>query len=94
LSGYWPFDEGLVDKSGNGNDGKIIPLAVSIVFSADGKLFYSVRDAGEIKIAKPISTTLKEPFVTLQDPSTSAHQEILGITLDPNFAANHFVLHQ
>ena len=25
LSGYWPFDQGLMDKSGNGNDGKIIP---------------------------------------------------------------------
>jgi glucose/arabinose dehydrogenase len=34
---------------------------------------------------------LKEPFVRLQDPSTNAHQEILGITLDPNFAVNHFV---
>lgn len=91
LSGYWPFDEGLTDKSGNGNDGKIIPLAVSMVFSPDGKLFYSVRDAGEIKIAKPISTVLKEPFIRIQDPSTNAHQEILGITLDPNFAVNHFV---
>jgi glucose/arabinose dehydrogenase len=91
LSGYWPFDQGLMDKSGNGNDGKIIPLAVSMVFSPDGKLFYSVRDAGEIKIAKPIPTVLIEPFVRLQDPVTDAHQEILGITLDPNFAVNHFV---
>ena len=80
-----------MDKSGNGNDGKIIPLAVSMVFSPDGKLFYSVRDAGEIKIAKPIPTVLIEPFVRLEDPATDAHQEILGITLDPNFAVNHFV---
>ena len=91
LSGYWPFDEGLIDNSGNRNDGKIILLATSMVFSPDGKLFYSVRDAGEIKIAKPISTVLEEPFVRLQDPSTNAHQDILGITLDPNFATNHFV---
>ena len=91
LSGYWSFDEGLMDKSGNGNDGKIILLATSMVFSPDGKLFYSVRDAGEIKIAKPISTVLKEPFVRLQDPSTNTHQDILGITLDPNFGTNHFV---
>ena len=46
LSGYWPFDEGLIDNSGNRNDGKIILLATSMVFSPDGKLFYSVRDAG------------------------------------------------
>ena len=62
-----------------------------MVFSPDGKLFYSVRDAGEIKIAKPISTVLQVPFVKLQDPSTNAHHDILGITLDPNFAINHFV---
>jgi glucose/arabinose dehydrogenase len=91
LSGYWPFDEGLIDNSGNRNDGKIILLATSMVFSPDGKLFYSVRDAGEIKIAKPISTVLEQPFVRLLDPSTKAHQDILGITLDPNFATNHFL---
>lgn len=91
LSGYWPFDEGLVDNSRNRNDGKIVLLATSMVFSPDGKLFYSVRDAGEIEIAKPISTVLEEPFVRLQNPYTNAHQDILGITLDPNFATNHFV---
>jgi glucose/arabinose dehydrogenase len=91
LSGYWSFDEGLIDNSGNRNDGKIILLTTNMVFSPDGKLFYSVRDAGEIKIAKPISTVLEVPFVRLQDPSTNAHQDILGITLDPNFTTNHFV---
>lgn len=91
LSGYWSFDQGLIDNSGNRNDGKIILLATSMVFSPDGKLFYSVRDAGEIKVAKPITTVLEEPFVRLQDPSTNAHQDILGITLDPNFSTNHFV---
>jgi glucose/arabinose dehydrogenase len=91
LSGYWPFDDGLMDNSGNSNDGKINLLATSMVFSPDGKLFYSVRDAGEIKIAKPITTVLEEPFVRLQDPSTKVHQDILGIALDPKFATNHFV---
>lgn len=91
LTGYWPFDEGLMDKSGNSNDGKITLLATSMVFSPDGRLFYSVRDAGEIKIAKPISADLNEPFVRLQDPSTNAHQDILGITIDPNYSTNHFV---
>jgi glucose/arabinose dehydrogenase len=91
LSGYWSFDQGLVDNSGNRNDGKIILLATSMVFSPDGKLFYSVRDAGEIKIAKPITTVLEEPFVRLEDPSTNIHQDIFGITLDPNFVTNHFV---
>ena len=39
LIGYWPFEGGLIDKSGNGNDGKIVLLAVSMVFSPYGKLY-------------------------------------------------------
>lgn len=91
LTGYWPFDEGLNDKSVKGNDGNLNLLATSMAFSPDGKLFYSVRDAGEIKIARPSSTVLKEPFIRLQDPSTNTHQDILGISVDPNFTTNHFV---
>ncbi len=91
LSGYWPFDEGLTDRSGNGNDGRVVLLATSMVFSPDGKLFFSIRDAGEIRIAKPLTSVLKEPFVRLQDQSTNTHQEIHGITIDPKFRTNHFV---
>ena len=91
LIGYWPFEGGLIDKSGNRNDGKIVLLAVSMVFSPYGKLYFSIRDGGEIKIMTPNFSVLKEPFVRLQDPSTNTYQEIRGITLDPDFLTNHFV---
>ena len=36
-------------------------------------------------------TVLGQPFVRLEDSTTIESQEILGITLDPDFPANHFV---
>ena len=36
-------------------------------------------------------TVLGQPFVRLEDTATIESQEILGITLDPDFPANHFV---
>ena len=51
IVGYWPFDHGLlVDKSENHNDGKIVLPSVSMVYSPDGRLFYSVGDIGEIRL--------------------------------------------
>ena len=91
LVAYWPFDNGTQDKTRNHNDGNIILQAVSMVFSPDGRLFFSVKDGGEIRIMMNNSTILEEPFVRLQDPATDVHHEILGITLDPDFSTNHYV---
>ena len=90
--GNWPFDNGLlVDKSENHNDGKIVLPTTNMVYSPDGRLFYSLRDTGEIKIMNKNGTFLGQPFVRLEDPTTNESQEILGITLDPDFPVNHFV---
>ena len=92
IVGSWPFDNGLlVDKSENHNDGKIVLPSASMVFSPDGRLFYSVGDIGEIRIMDKNGTVLGQPFVRLEDNPTIESQEILGITLDPDFPANHFV---
>lgn len=40
---------------------------------------------------KQDGTGLGEPFVKLQDPSTKIHQDIFGITIDPDFSTNHYV---
>jgi glucose/arabinose dehydrogenase len=93
LISYWPFDNGTRDKSKNGNDGNLILQTVSMAFSPDGKLFYSVRDAGEIRIINEFGRQLKTPFVRLLDVNANSrtHQDIFGISVDPNFATNHYV---
>lgn len=76
---YWPFDKDLHDLSGNQNDGNIILPTASMVFTPDSRLFFSVRDAGEIRIAKQDGSVMPEPFVSLHK-----NQEIYGITADPD----------
>ncbi len=91
LIAYWPFDGGPQDKSTNSNDGKLILPAVSMIFSPDGRLFYSVRDAGEIRIMNRDLSPIEKPFVKMQNPSTNKTQKVFGITLDPDFEANHYI---
>jgi glucose/arabinose dehydrogenase len=91
LIAYWPFDNGTQDIMGNRLSGNIVLQAVSMVFSPDGRLFFSVKDAGEIRIMMNDGSILEKPFVRLQDPATNSHQEVLGIALDPDFPKNHFV---
>lgn len=92
IVGYWPFDNGLlIDKSENHNVGKLVLPSINMAYSPDGRLFYAVRDIGEIRIINKNSTFLGQPFVRLEDPATNESQELLGITLDPDYPANHFV---
>jgi glucose/arabinose dehydrogenase len=91
LIAYWPFQEGAINMSGKQIDSKLILPAASMIFSPDGRLFFSVMDAGEIRIMNKDLTPLEEPFIRLQDDSTNASEDILGITLDPDFSSNHYV---
>jgi len=91
LVAYWPFDNGLLDVTANSNNARMVLPIVSMTYSPDGRLFYSLGDIGEIRIMKPDLTSLDEPFVKLEDSVTNASQQILGITLDPEFNTNHYV---
>ena len=91
LSGYWPFDQGLIDKSGNGNHGKIIPLVCKHGLFTRWETFLFCQGCRGDKNCETNLYGLDRSFCPAEDPSTEAHQEILGITLDPYFAANHFV---
>ncbi len=91
LIAYLPFDEGMQDLSGNQHKGKIVLPTVSMAFSPDGRLFFSVRDAGEIRIMRQDGTVFDDPFVRLPSSNTKTPQMIHGITLDPDFPTNHYV---
>jgi hypothetical protein len=92
LVGYWPFDSGNPqDSSGGGNNAKIISAAASMSFAPDGRLFFSVRNSGLIQIMNSRYQLLGEPFVDLQKPNPNNHENIYGITLDPQFESNHFL---
>jgi glucose/arabinose dehydrogenase len=90
LVGYWPFDNSTADLSGNGNAGRVSTQAVSMAFAPDGRLFFTEKNLGEVRILKD-EKLLPEPFVRISDLYVAQHQGLLGITLDPNFNTNHYV---
>jgi glucose/arabinose dehydrogenase len=90
LVGHWPLDADLNDVSSYNNDGVMQTPLGSMVFAPDGKLFYTEKNTGEIKIVKD-NITLPKPFATIQDVYVSWEQGLLGITLDPDFLRNRFV---
>jgi glucose/arabinose dehydrogenase len=90
LVGHWPLDGNLSDVSLLGNDGKMITPLGSMAFTPDGRLFYTVKNTGEIKIIKD-NKTMSEPFSTIRDVYVDWEQGLLGIAIDPNFQDNKFV---
>ncbi len=90
LVGYWPFDNNTNDFSGKQNDASVASQAVSMAFSPDGRLFFTEKNVGDVRIMKD-DHVLTEPFVRIPDLYVAQHQGLLGITLDPKFSTNHFV---
>ncbi|MFQ5940570.1 MAG: PQQ-dependent sugar dehydrogenase [Nitrososphaerales archaeon] len=91
LVGHWLFDENLKDNSGNNNHGFIWGILItSMEFAPDGRLFFTEKDTGNIRILKD-ERVLRKPFVTISDLHVNIEQGMLGLTLDPDFEETHFV---
>jgi glucose/arabinose dehydrogenase len=88
--GHWTFDDTLRDLSGNANDIAFHLETVSMDFTPDGRLFFAVKNTGEIGIMQD-DKVLKKPFATISNIHVGDHQGLLGIVVDPHFSANHFV---
>jgi len=79
---YLPREYGQAEEYGS-------PI-VSMVFSDDGRLFFTEKETGNIRILKD-DKVLATPFAHISDIHTDFEQGMLGITLDPNFEQNHFL---
>jgi glucose/arabinose dehydrogenase len=90
LFAHWTFDSQFNDISGNNNNGTESTLLASMIFSPDGRLFFTEKNSGAIRIFKD-NKILDRPFAILSDVYVNWEQGLLGITLDPKFEDNHFV---
>ncbi len=90
LLGHWTFDENLDDRSGNKNDATLRIQAVSMTFAPDGRIFFTEKRTGEIRIMKD-DRVLDAPFAKISGLYNGDHEGLLGITLDPKFEENHYV---
>jgi glucose/arabinose dehydrogenase len=63
---------------------------VGMALAPDGRVFFNERLTGAIRIINPQWQLVDTAFCQL-NVATSGEQGLLGLTLDPNFAQNHFV---
>ena len=61
---------------------------VGLSLAPDGRVFFNELLTGTIRIINPQWQLVSQPFCTIPI-STIGNQGLLGLTLDPNFAANH-----
>jgi len=90
LIAYWKFDGDTKDALGK-NDGTNITMMTSMAFAPDGRLFFTEKNTGAIRIMTADGKILDEPFASVEDVYASWEQGMLGLTLDPNFKTNHYV---
>lgn len=63
---------------------------VSLKFAPDGRIFYTEKNTGNIRITQPNGTLLPTPFATISPIFTDGEAGLLGIALDPAFASNNY----
>jgi glucose/arabinose dehydrogenase len=90
LIGHWKFDGNLNDSTENNNPGKISTLIASMAFAPDGRLFFSEKNTGNIRIMKD-DEVFERPFATISDSHIDYEQGLLGLAIDPLFKKNHYV---
>ena len=90
LVGYWKLDGNLDDKSTYNNHGKMFTPISSMAFAPNGKLFFTEKNTGKIKILIN-NHVLEKPFVSIPNAYISWEEGLLGLTIDPQFEKNHYI---
>lgn len=90
LIGYWKFDGDTKDVFQR-NDGTAITMLTSMVFAPDGRLFFTEKNTGAIRIMTPEQKILDNPFASVDDLYASWEQGMLGLAIDPEFNINHLI---
>jgi glucose/arabinose dehydrogenase len=91
LVGYWKFDGDIKDYAGFDNNGFYNTLLSNMVFTPDGRLFYTEKNSGKIRILDTMNKLLLQPFVLLSDIYVDWEQGLLGLAIDSEFISNHYV---
>jgi len=64
---------------------------VSLRFAPDGRIFFTEKDTGSIRIILQNGTLLATPFATVSPIFTDGEAGLLGIALDSSFSSNGYV---
>jgi glucose/arabinose dehydrogenase len=91
LVGHWKFDGDIKDYAGFDNNGFYNTLLSNMVFTPDGRLFYTEKNSGKIRILDTMNKLLQQPFVLIPDIYVDWEQGLLGLAIDSEFISNHYV---
>src|SRR5207244_11483981 len=64
---------------------------VSLRFAPDGRIFFTEKNTGNIRIIQQNGTLLPTPFATVNPIFNAEEAGLLGIALDPAFSSNNYV---
>jgi glucose/arabinose dehydrogenase len=90
LIGHWKFDGDTEDALGK-NGGTSTTMLASMVFAPDGRLFFTEKNSGAIRIMGAEHKIMEEPFINVDDVYASWEQGMLGLAIDPDFEINHYL---
>jgi glucose/arabinose dehydrogenase len=90
MIGHWKFDGNTDDTLGR-NGGTSTTMLGSMAFAPDGRLFFTEKNSGAIRIMTPDNKVLEDPFVGVEDVYASWEQGMLGLAIDPDFENNGYV---
>lgn len=68
-----------------------LDFPVALKFAPDGRIFYTEKNTGNIRIILQNGTLLPTPFATVSPIYNGGEAGLLGIALDPSFSSNGFV---
>ncbi|HEY9407742.1 MAG TPA: PQQ-dependent sugar dehydrogenase [Nitrososphaera sp.] len=90
LIGSWKFEGDTKDFLQKHN-GTTVTMLTSMVFAPDGRLFFTEKNTGEIRIMTPENVILHNPFASVDDLYASWEQGMLGLAIDPEFHVNRYI---
>lgn len=68
-----------------------LDFPVALKFAPDGRIFYTEKNTGNIRIILQNGTLLPTPFATVSPIFNDGEAGLLGIALDPSFGTNGYV---
>src|SRR2546422_1026496 len=63
---------------------------VSLRFAPDGRIFFTEKNTGNVRIIQKNGTLLSSPFATINAIFNAEEAGLLGIALDPAFSSNNY----
>src|ERR671917_1023 len=90
LIGSWKF-EGDTRDFLQKHDGTTVTMLTSMLFASDGRLFFTEKNTGAIRIMTPDNVILENPFANVNDLYASWEQGMLGLAIDPEYNINRYI---